>query len=254
MKSIYFAKYSDEKAICHAVAEDIYTKIYNRTKANKKTVLGLATGQTYIGVYKELMSLFKNGITFDLSKLYTFNLDEYYPINPEHERSYHREMKEWLFEPLQSINSSFDYKKQTHLLDGTAKNPEKECKRYEKLIRDYGGIDIQLLGIGTNGHIAFNEPNSKGNSRTRIVELADETIRVNSRFFKSKDEVPKTALSMGIETIMEAKELIVTVFGLPKQPIINKIFSCSEPTEEIPASFLLKHNNVNWYTDIAVRM
>jgi glucosamine-6-phosphate deaminase len=205
-------------------------------RKNPKIVLGLATGSTPISCYRELVRLHKEE-GLDFSKVITFNLDEYLGISPEHDQSYRYFMNDNLFNHI-NIN-----KKNTHVLDGQTKNPEKTCKEYEAAIKAAGGIEIQLLGIGGNGHIAFNEPGSPAKSRTRVVDLTPETIQDNARFFASAAEVPKQALSMGNGSILEAKKIILLANKGNKADAVQK--SVEGPvTEKVPASLLQNHKDV----------
>ena len=171
--------------------------------------LGLATGATMENVYAELTALYKAG-EVDFSQVRTWNLDEYWGLPGTHDQSYRYFMDKNLFD-------SIDIKKaNTHVLNGLAKDWRKEVKAYEAAIKKAGGIDIQVLGIGSDGHIAFNEPGSSLASRTRLVSLTPQTIKDNSRFFKKASDVPKQALSMGVGSIMEAKKIVLLAFGKNK--------------------------------------
>lgn len=197
-------------------------------------VLGLATGSTPLGLYQLLVEANKNGEA-DFSKVKTFNLDEYAGLKKDNTQSYHYFMQENLFS---KINIE---KENIHILGDEGKSPEEECKIYEDKIKEAGGIDLQILGIGSNGHIAFNEPGSSKDSRTRIIKLDEKTRQDNARFFRSIDEVPTHAFTMGIGTILEAREIILLA-GKSKKEIIQKVIS-SQPIPEIPASFLKLHSN-----------
>ena len=178
-------------------------------KANPKIVLGLATGSTPVGMYKEMIKAVK-AKEVSYSQVRTWNLDEYLGLAGTHDQSYRYFMNTNLFD-------SIDIKKSnTHVLNGLAKDWRKEVKAYEAAIKKAGGIDIQVLGIGSDGHIAFNEPGSSLSSRTRLVSLTPQTIKDNSRFFKKAADVPKQALSMGVGSIMEAKKIIRLAFGKNK--------------------------------------
>lgn len=198
------------------------------------SVLGFATGSTPIGTYKNLIEMYKNGLV-DFSDVTSFNLDEYCGLSRENTQSYYYFMMDNLFS---HVNIS---KENINILDGLADDVERECSDYEDRIKQANGIDFQLLGIGHNGHIGFNEPDDKFYNNTRLVKLTDSTIEANKRFFESADEVPKTALSMGIKTIMSAKEILVLA-GPDKAEIVNKLRteSCSP---SIPASILHYHPN-----------
>ena len=203
---------------------------------NKKAVLGLATGSTPIGVYNRLIELNRAG-DIDFSKISTVNLDEYCGISPENPNSYSFFMNENLFS---KVNIS---PKNTHIPKGNAQNSEAECERYNALIENLGGIDVQLLGIGKNGHIGFNEPNTSFRKGTHVIELKEETRIANSRFFSSLEEVPKSAITVGIHTIMNAKRIVLIANGKEKKEILDKALS-GGVTPEIPASILALHPNL----------
>jgi len=200
-------------------------------------ILGLATGGTPVKMYQELIRMHKQD-GLDFSKVITFNLDEYLGLPGEHDQSYRYFMNTNLFD---HINIK---KENTFVLNGVAKDPKLYCEAYEMLIKSLGGIDMQLLGIGGNGHIAFNEPGSPENSRTRIVDLTEDTIKANSdgRFFKDPKDVPTQALSMGVGTIMEAKEIVLIADKTSKADAIFKTVE-GPVSEDVPASFLRKHSN-----------
>lgn len=210
--------------------------IIRQVKEKPDSVLGLATGGTVTGTYQLLAKDHqKNGTSY--RQILTVNLDEYIGISPEHEQSYHFYMKKRLFDHVQIPPEN------TYLPDGQAEDLEEECKRYDERIESLGGIDLQLLGIGVNGHIGFNEPGTPFDSKTHIVELSESTRKANARFFNTLEEVPKKAITMGIETIMKSKKILLLASGLKKAPIIRKLFQ-EGITEEIPASVLKKHENV----------
>ncbi|HRN70606.1 MAG TPA: glucosamine-6-phosphate deaminase, partial [Candidatus Woesebacteria bacterium] len=201
-------KYDSYDSMSRAVAEKIKTHIILQPKFN----LGLATGSSAKGVYKELIFQL-SGSSIDLSNLHTFNLDEYYPIKQTDLHSYYQEMKDCFWDPLQNANTSFN-PKHGHMLNGEAKNASLECKNYEELIFHSGGIDIQILGLGVNGHIAFNEPGSDSKSRTRKIEIAEATRESNSKYFGDDiQKVPQFGLTMGIGTILESKKIYLIVTG-----------------------------------------
>lgn len=162
------------------------------------SVLGLATGSTPVGMYKQLVAWYEKG-DLDFAEIKTVNLDEYVGLEPTHEQSYNYFMREHLFEHV-NINPA-----NTNIPDGLAADPAAECRWYNQVIRQLGGIDIQVLGMGRNGHIGFNEPGDAFELETHVVELAKSTIEANSRFFASRDDVPRQAMSMGIKSIMMAK-------------------------------------------------
>lgn len=180
-------------------------------------VLGLPTGSSPIGTYRELIAMVKKG-ELSFKNVITFNMDEYVGIQKNHPQSYHYFMHENLFNhidiPKENIN----------ILDGNASNLEKECEAYEKKIESYGGIDLFLGGIGPDGHIAFNEPGSSLKSKTRVKTLTYDTIIANSRFFENDiNKVPKTALTVGVDTVMQAKEVLIIVNGYNKARALQKV-------------------------------
>ncbi|MHC4294863.1 MAG: glucosamine-6-phosphate deaminase [Planctomycetota bacterium] len=182
--------------------------------AKPDAVLGLATGSTPLGLYKELIRLHKKE-GLDFSKVTTFNLDEYVGLTPDHDQSYHYFMYENLFKHINVRMES------THVPSGTASDYMVFCDWYEQKIEDAGGIDVQILGIGSDGHIAFNEPGSSLTSRTRIKTLAEPTISDNARFFKKKEDVPIYACTMGVGTILDAGKLILLANGAGKVEAIS---------------------------------
>lgn len=177
-------------------------------------VIGFATGSTPLGLYKELIRMHKEE-GLDFSKVVSFNLDEYVGLPPNHPESYHYFMWENLFKHI-NINPS-----NVHIPMGMAKDIDAFCEWYEQKIIEHGGIDLQILGIGADGHIAFNEPGSSLGSRTRIKTLDEKTRMDNARFFNSMDEVPKYAITMGVGTIMEAKRLLLLANGIKKADAIK---------------------------------
>jgi len=206
-------------------------------------VLGLATGSTPVGLYKELVRMHKEE-GLDFSKVITFNLDEYYGLSGDHPQSYRYFMDVNLFN---GINIK---KENTHVPDGTIPldKIEEYCKKYEEMIKKAGGIDLQVLGIGGDGHIAFNEPGSSLNSRTRLVALDEQTIKDNSRFFEKIEDVPRFALSMGVGTILEAKEIIFLANGIKKAEVVAKAIE-GPVTSQITASALQLHPRVTAILD-----
>lgn len=206
-------------------------------------VLGLATGSTPIGTYKELVARYKKG-ELDFSNVTTVNLDEYKGLPRTNDQSYYYFMHDNLFGHVNIEEAN------THLPDGTKEDAEKECAAYEALIQSLGGQDMQLLGLGHNGHIGFNEPNSEFDKLTHCVDLQESTIEANKRFFASADDVPKQAYTMGIKTIMQAKKVLVVVSGSDKADIVKKAFF-GPVTPEVPASVLQLHNDVILVADEA---
>ena len=218
--------------------------IFDALKENETFSLGLATGSTPEGMYDVLATLI-NDEKLDLSHLTTFNLDEYVGLDEDDDQSYHYFMDKHLFSKLDIP------KENINILDGVASDLDKEVKEYESLI-DKVGIDIQVLGIGRNGHIAFNEPGTSFESLTHKVQLTDETIEDNSRFFEKKEDVPTEALSMGLKTIMKAKQIILLISGDNKQRA-RELFVSGKVSEDVPASILHNHDNVILITDEAAR-
>lgn len=216
--------------------------IINQMKSNPQTTLGLATGSTPLGMYKELIQAYKKG-EIDFSQVKTFNLDEYIGLDGNHPSSYRCFMDNELFN---HINIK---KENTYVPNGRAKDMEKYCEEYDRIIDQNGGIDIQILGIGSNGHIAFVEPGKELSIGTSIRKLRETTIRDNSRFFNSIEEVPKTAITVGIRTILKAKKLILLANGKNKREIINKFLHSKTITTEIPATLLLLHQNLTVIVD-----
>lgn len=207
----------------------------------KNTVLGLPTGQTPLGMYQELVKRFRKG-EIDFSQVITFNLDEYYGLSPEHPQSYNYYMWQTFFN---NINIK---KENVFIPDGVTKDVQKECRYYESLIEKKGGIDLQFLGIGDNGHIGFNEPATALNSKTHLVNLSQATIEANSRFFNDIEDVPRKALTMGMGTIMKAKQIILLASGMKKAPAIAKTINGKVSTE-VPASLLQLHRDVTIIVD-----
>ena len=212
-------------------------------KQHPQTVLGLATGGTPVGMYRELIKLHEDeGI--DFSQAQSFNLDEYVGLSSAHPQSYRAYMQENLF---QHINLPAE---KTHVPAGDAADLDKECARYEEAIREAGGIDIQVLGIGNNGHIGFNEPGSSAESTTRVVQLTESTIEANARYFASVEEVPTQAVSMGIKTILGAKKVVLLASGETKAQAVRLMLE-GEPTADVPASLLQLHPDVTVIVDEA---
>ncbi|HAJ33581.1 MAG TPA: glucosamine-6-phosphate deaminase [Candidatus Atribacteria bacterium] len=210
--------------------------VAKQIKDKPNTVLGLATGSTPEGMYRELVKMHKEG-DLDLSQVITFNLDEYLGISPDHPQSYHYYMHENFFN---YVNIE---EKNIHIPKGDAKDPVQECLNYEEEIEKVGGIDLQILGIGINGHVGFNEPDINLEAKTHVIQLSDDTITANSRFFESLDKVPKKAITMGMATIMRSKKIILMAWGAEKKKPILKVTSGHIATE-VPASLLQVHNDV----------
>lgn len=203
---------------------------------NPTSVLGLATGSTPIGMYKQLIDWYNKG-DLDFSQVKTVNLDEYVGLAPTHDQSYRYFMQTNLFDHVNIDVAN------TNVPNGLAEDPEAECARYNQVIRDLGGIDIQVLGMGHNGHIGFNEPDHAFELETHVVDLTESTIEANARFFASKDEVPRRAMTMGIKSIMQARRILVVVSGEDKADIVKTAFT-GPVVPQVPASILQMHPDV----------
>ena len=212
-------------------------------KKNPKTILGLATGSTPVPMYNEMAKAVK-AKKVSYKQVKTWNLDEYVGLPGTHDQSYRYFMNKNLFEKIDIKLSN------THVLNGMAKDPVKECAKYEEQIKKAGGIDIQVLGIGSDGHIAFNEPGTSLNSRTSVVYLTPSTIKDNARlFFKGKEnEVPTQALSMGVGTICEAKKIILLAFGKNKADAVKGMVE-GGMSQFCTASALQAHNDAWIFCD-----
>ena len=206
-------------------------------------VLGLATGSTPIGTYDQLVEWYNKG-DLDFSEVTTVNLDEYKGLPRTNDQSYYYFTHQHLFDRV-NIDPE-----RTNVPNGMEPDAEKECGRYEELIRSLGGVDLQLLGLGHNGHIGFNEPGEAFEKETHCVELTESTIEANKRFFASADDVPKQAYTMGIKTIMQAKKILIVVNGENKADIVERAFF-GPVTPEVPASILQLHNDVTLVGDEA---
>ncbi|NLN82238.1 MAG: glucosamine-6-phosphate deaminase [Clostridiales bacterium] len=199
------------------------------------SVLGLATGSTPIGTYKLLVKGYQQG-NLDFSKVKSVNLDEYCGLDGSHDQSYRYFMNTNLFNHVNIDMAN------TNVPNGIATDLEQECKRYDRLIEELGGVDLQLLGIGHNGHIGFNEPNEFFDKTTHVVDLKQSTIDANSRFFEKIEDVPKRASTMGIKSIMSAKKVLL-VAGADKKDIIERALF-GPITPQVPASVLQFHNDL----------
>ena len=206
-------------------------------------VLGLATGSTPIGTYDQLVEWYNKG-DLDFSEVTTVNLDEYKGLPRTNDQSYYYFMHQHLFDRV-NIDPE-----RTNVPNGMEPDAEKECGRYEALIRSLGGVDLQLLGLGHNGHIGFNEPGEAFEKETHCVDLTESTIEANKRFFASADDVPKQAYTMGIKTIMQAKKILIVVNGENKADIVERAFF-GPVTPDVPASILQLHNDVTLVGDEA---
>ncbi len=210
-------------------------------KEKPNGVLGLATGSTPIGMYDNLIEMYKKG-ELDFKDIKTFNLDEYYPLSADNDQSYHYFMNKQLFSGINVKEENI------HILDGLSKDPEKECADFEKLIDEAGGIDIQVLGIGQNGHIGFNEPDDKLYANTHLTDLTENTIKANSRFFEKESDVPTKALTMGMGTILKAKKIIILANGKAKHKVVSELVQPMITTNN-PATFLNAHADVTLICD-----
>ena len=224
----------------HYVAIEMFKEIHY----NQCTLLGLATGGTMEDVYDKLVELLKLNHT-DISCLETFNLDEYFMLDRNDPNSYMTYMKQHFFDKIGMQESQF------HLPDNDEFEVEEDNEAYDRAIREKGPLHIQLLGIGENGHIGFNEPGAPFDSKTRLVDLTDTTIAANSRYFENQEDVPTKAISMGIDTILSAERIILLALGEKKAKIMAQLYKMTEPDEMIPASSLLKHKNVEFIMDDA---
>lgn len=212
------------------VAADILAR---RIRERPDCVLGLATGATPVGTYRELVRRYRQG-QVDFHQVRTFNLDEYYPIEPDHPQSFHRFMAEHLFSQVNVRREN------VHLPRGNAADPVEECRRYEAAIEDGCGIDLQLLGIGANGHIGFNEPGTPLDSTTHVVRLAEDTVAKSAWLFDRPEDVPRLAITMGLKTIMRARRLLLLAGGEAKAAAL--VAALEGPvTPEVPASTLQLH-------------
>jgi len=204
-------------------------------------VLGLATGSTPLGLYRELIRLHRDE-GLDFSRVVTFNLDEYVGLGPAHPQSYRQFMQTNLFE---HINVDL---RNTHVPDGRALDFDAHCEQYERVIKEEGGIDLQILGIGTDGHIAFNEPGSSLGSRTRLKTLTSETVQDNARFFTDPHEVPRLAVTMGVGTILESRRCLLLATGQAKAEAIRATVE-GPVTAQVTASALQLHRDVTAIVD-----
>jgi glucosamine-6-phosphate deaminase len=226
---IIIAESYDEMSIIAA------TYIMRQIIAKPGSVLGLAAGNTPLGTYRELVNAYNRG-EVDFSKTTLFSLDEYCNLPRDNPQSYHFFMNENL---ISHINVKGE---NTFIPDGMAGDIEQECSEYDNKIIEKGGIDLQILGIGENGHIGFNEPGSDFQAGTHLVKLKQSTVDANARYFKSSAEVPTTAISMGIKTILQSKMLVLLASGEKKADAIYKALK-GEISPEVPASILQRHPN-----------
>lgn len=234
MNIIQVKNYSEMSAKAAAM---LISKLHEKPNMN----LGLATGGTPKGLYDHLIQDHKEHGT-SYKHVTSFNLDEYVGMKPQDPNSYHYYMADALFNHIDIDVSN------THVPNGLADTPEEECRRYDEMIQNHGGIDLQILGIGQNGHIGFNEPGTSFNSPTHIVTLEESTRKANARYFNSLDEVPTQAITMGIESIMKSKEILLLISGEAKAEAMYQLLN-GEITENFPASILKKHHCVTIIAD-----
>lgn len=223
-------------------AQYVAIEMFRTIQKQSEPKLGLATGGTMEPVYKSLVQLIEHN-PIDLSALKTFNLDEYYGLDKDHPQSYLYFMKHHLFNHIDITENQY------YFPDNNAVNLEADNQAYDQLVKSPDGVHLQILGIGTNGHIGFNEPGTPFDSNTRLVQLTDETIQANARFFNHVEEVPTRAVTMGIKTIMSAERIILLAVGKKKQPIIHELYHMEIPDTDVPASVLLTHPDVLIVTD-----
>lgn len=229
--------FESEEELDHAAAESVIKVI--RTNPNAK--LGLATGQTPIGLYKKLVQAFENG-RVSFKQVTTYNIDEYVGLGKDHPQSFFAYMNDYLFSKVDLS------KEQIHIPNGMAEDLEKEAARYETLLNQAGQLDVQILSIGLNGHIGFNEPGTQLHAETHVVELTEETRKVNSKFFPSLADVPKKAITMGVGPMMKAKKIVFIAKGEAKAAILKQAFK--GPIDlMVPGSLLQLHPNIEVYLD-----
>ena len=231
---------TEDYAAMSRQAADVIAQLVQRQPS---CVLGLATGGTPVGLYQQLVVRCQQG-QLSFAQVRTVNLDEYLGLAPDHAQSYRHFMQVNLFDHIDIPPEN------THVLNGLAPDPQAECASYNRLIRSLGGIDLQLLGMGHNGHIAFNEPGDNFGLETHLVTLTQSTIDANQRFFASRKEVPRHALSMGIKNIMQARQILMVVSGADKADIVYQAFT-GPVTRQVPASVLQLHPDVTLVGDQA---
>jgi glucosamine-6-phosphate deaminase len=241
--SIGIEVYEDRVAACRAVAKDLAERIRARAAEGRSLVVGLATGSTPIPLYEELVRLHRDeGLS--LANVVTFNLDEYLGLPADNPESYHAFMAKHLFDHVDVPAS------QVHIPEGmvSAAEAADHCREYDEAIAATGGIDVQILGIGHNGHIGFNEPGSPRDSRTRLVQLDGVTREAAADTFGGLDAVPTEALTMGVATIMEAREIILFAWGEGKAEAVARAVS-ETVSPDMPATFLQEHGSVTFVLD-----
>jgi glucosamine-6-phosphate deaminase len=233
-----------KRIICKDYAEMSETAaklVAGQIKAKPSTILGLATGSTPVGMYKRLIEYNKSG-ELDFSHVTTFNLDEYYPISRENDQSYYYFMMQNLFSHINIKPGNIN------IPNGETAVPEAECAAYDEKICAMGGIDLQILGIGQNGHIGFNEPDDTLCAETHVTSLTQSTIQANSIYFPNVDSMPKKALTMGLFAILNAKKVIILINGIKKAEATKRMLTGKIGTD-CPASFLQLHDDVTVIMD-----
>ncbi len=234
MRIIRCKDYDEMSAIAGKIMVD-------QVKEKPDSILGLATGSTPIGMYKKMIEAYKNG-EVSFKNVHTFNLDEYYKIEKTNDQSYYYFMNENLFSHIDIDKNNID------IPNGQADDYQAECERYEKAMEESAGIDIQVLGVGVNGHIGFNEPEELLYEKTHLTGLTQSTIEANSRFFDSIDLVPTSALTMGMGSIMKAKKILVLISGKSKHDVVTKILGDRMSTQT-PVTLLKGHHDVTVIVD-----
>lgn len=225
----------------HAICQETAGMILQAWRKKKALVLGLPTGKTPLGLYDQLVGLYEHG-EMDFSDVVTFNLDEYLGLDENHPQSFAQYMDVHLFH---NVNIK---KENTHMLSGTPADAEEHCRAYERKIRSVGGIDVQVLGIGLDGHIAFDVPSSSLISRTRLLTLTREVVKTNAPYYERESDVPRFCLTMGVGTILEAKTVILMASGRDKAGIVAKAIE-GPITASVPASALQLHQHVKFVVD-----
>lgn len=227
----------DYKEMSRKAANIISAQVILKSNA----VLGLATGESVLGVYKQLIDWYQKG-DLDFSGVRTVNLDEYIGLSPQDPKSYRHYMDINFFTQI-NIQP-----KHTYLPNGDAQDIQQECQRYDSLIEVLGGIDLQLLGLGQNGHIGFNEPDEAFEKLTHCVVLKKSTLQANSRFFENEADVPRKAITMGIKSIMQAKRIVLCVTGSRKAVVLQQVLT-GPVTPSVPGSILQMHPNLTVVAD-----
>ncbi len=223
----------DYEELSRVAADIVKEEIIKKPNA----ILGLPTGSTPVGMYRELIRMHKEE-GMDFSGITTFNLDEYYGISYDNEQSYHYYMHRNFFDHVNIKPENIN------IPDVISNDINKVCEEYDNKIRKFGGIDLMILGIGHNGHIGFNEPGEEMEAKTHLTDLTEKTIEANSRFFDNYDMVPKKAVTMGFEGILTAKKILLLANGEGKAEIMGRLLKDSKISTRVPASFLHIHSNV----------